>query len=88
MTFQARIPPALCAIHNFIRVHDPDEIHEFENGGIDGSELEDDRGDLAEGPANFEERETAKERQEEIGNMMWRDYQLFLRRRQQASRRQ
>jgi len=26
MAIQARIPPALCAVHNFIRFHDEDEI--------------------------------------------------------------
>ena len=29
MDIQARIPPALAAIHNFIRQHDPDEIQQF-----------------------------------------------------------
>jgi hypothetical protein len=30
MEIQARIPPALAAVHDFIRDHDPDEIFEFE----------------------------------------------------------
>ena len=25
----ARLPPALAALHNFIRIHDPNEIHEY-----------------------------------------------------------
>jgi hypothetical protein len=28
MAIQACIPPALCAVHNFIRIHDPNEIHD------------------------------------------------------------
>ena len=31
MTIQAQIPPALCAIHNFIHVHDADEIYKFDD---------------------------------------------------------
>jgi hypothetical protein len=30
MEIQARIPPALCALHNFIRHHDPSEIITFD----------------------------------------------------------
>ena len=26
MDIRARLPPALAALHNFIRIHDPDEI--------------------------------------------------------------
>jgi hypothetical protein len=29
MDYQARIPAALAAIHNFIHIHDPDEIEGF-----------------------------------------------------------
>ena len=29
MVIQVHIPPALCAVHNFIRIHDDDEIHDF-----------------------------------------------------------
>ena len=81
MTFQARIPPALCAVHNFIRIHDPNEILNFNNDTQDlNSGLENDsRGVLAEGPANLEEREAAKVKREEIGNRMWHDYQRLLR---------
>ena len=30
MAIQAHIPLALCAIHNFIQIHNPDQIHDFE----------------------------------------------------------
>jgi hypothetical protein len=28
---QARLPPALAALHNFIRKHDPDDIADFDD---------------------------------------------------------
>ena len=81
MDIQARIPPALAAIHNFIRQHDPDEIQQF------GDDDEDDwmhgvHGDgvgiLAEGPAGEVERDRANERRDRIAQEMWRDYQEVL----------
>jgi hypothetical protein len=53
MRIQARIPPALGAIHNFIRIHDPGEIDDFtyENNINDRQ-----AGGLALGPANVTER--------------------------------
>ena len=47
MGIQAQVPPALCALHNFIRYHDPSEITDFDdvcNHGV-GAEL----GELATG---------------------------------------
>jgi hypothetical protein len=34
MLTQARIPQALCVIHNFICIHDPTEIEEFANEDV------------------------------------------------------
>ena len=48
MAIQACIPPALCAVHNFIRIHDPDEIHD-EHVDIEP------HGELAPGPAGRQE---------------------------------
>ena len=49
MAVQACIPPALCAIHNFIRIHDPGEIHDFE---IHDEHIDiEPYGELAPGPA-------------------------------------
>jgi hypothetical protein len=36
MRLQARIPPALGAIHNFIHIHDPNEINEIALEDFDG----------------------------------------------------
>jgi hypothetical protein len=53
MAIQACIPPALCAVHNFIRIHDPDEIHDFE---IHDEHVDiEPHGELAPGPAGRQE---------------------------------
>jgi hypothetical protein len=53
MRIQAHIPPALGAIHNFIRIHDPGEINDFTyEDNIDDGQA----GGLALGPANVTER--------------------------------
>ena len=56
MKVQAHIPPALCAIHNFIRIHDPDEISNFDNiqADLEASNW----GELALGPLTFQEQMT------------------------------
>jgi hypothetical protein len=82
MAIQAQIPPALCAIHNFIRVHDTDEIHEF------GQEIDDDtldfnpdvggNGDLAHGPAGAAEKTRAALKRDQIAQAMWDSYQTAL----------
>jgi hypothetical protein len=53
MAIQARIPPALCVVHNFIRIHDPDEIHDFK---IHDEHVDiEPHGELAPGPAGRQE---------------------------------
>jgi hypothetical protein len=56
MDIQVLIPPALCAIHNFIRRYDPDEIHHFNDDDIYafGGYGE---GSLASGPPSPQVRE-------------------------------
>lgn len=79
MSVQARIPPALAAVHNFIRVHDPDEIHDFDdyiardlNPGYSAF------GELAIGPANIAERNAATTKRDHIAEAMWVAYQTQL----------
>ena len=78
MAIQARIPPALCAVHNFIRFHDKDEIHEFvldlhnQNPG-------DFYGELAAGPAVCAEKERAEIRRDNIAQAMWESYKELVR---------
>jgi len=78
MKVQARIPPALCAIHNFIRIHNPDEISDFDNIQAD---LEPSNwGELALGPPTRQERARADSRRDRIAQDMWASYQEILHR--------
>ena len=75
MAVQVRIPPALAAVHNFIRIHDKDEIYKF------GDNLEDqepgDRhcGELAQGPTGCAEKTRAEIKRDGIAQAMWISYQ-------------
>lgn len=75
MHVQARIPAALCAIHNFIRRHNPDlfdlaleQEYDFAEDDAVGY------GALSEGPADPAERRRADARREAIAAAMWADY--------------
>jgi hypothetical protein len=77
MAIQARIPPALCAIHNFIRMHDEDEIFDFEDvveDPIPGAF----HGELARGPAGAAERQRADTKRDQIAQAMWDSYQALV----------
>ncbi|EGN91538.1 hypothetical protein SERLA73DRAFT_67224, partial [Serpula lacrymans var. lacrymans S7.3] len=49
MDIQAKIPPALCVIHNFIRIYDPSDIDDFDTDLLD-SAVGVQAGNLTEGP--------------------------------------
>ena len=72
MSIQARIPPALCAIHNFISIHDPTEEVIFADG-----DNEDDGpvggDDIAPAPAAIEV-DIPSVRRDNIAQAMWQDY--------------
>jgi hypothetical protein len=83
-TIQARIPPALCALHNFIRLHDPDEISEYTDDVLEIQLLrndDDDTGELAVGPPTRQARTRANQRRDRIATEMWDSYQEYLRER-------
>ncbi len=78
LNIQAKIPAALCAIHNFIRINDADEgilpeernLHDqdhniFDNGVFVGENLEEDNNEMAR-------------RRDQIAQSMWEDYQQIL----------
>lgn len=78
MDVQARVPAALCALHNFIHRRNP---------GIYDEELQDQQwarrvegeedvayGELADGPADAAERQRADARRDAIAHAMWEDY--------------
>ena len=76
MDLQARIPAALAAIHNFIRIQDPEEL-------TDIAEAEDSErgfvsGELATGQPRRAEKEQANARRDKIANAMWAQYQAEL----------
>ena len=81
MHVQARIPAALCALHNFIREFDPDDFYDPEFGGINLLGGDDDvgQGILGDGPADVAERRWADTCRDEIARDMWVDYQQELR---------
>ena len=80
MDLQARLPPALAAIHNFIRCNDPEDIGDFseaidlERGFVSG--------DQATGQPSRAERAQANVRQERMAEEMWAQYQAELQMRQ------
>ncbi|KAJ3019577.1 hypothetical protein NUW54_g43 [Trametes sanguinea] len=77
MSVQARILPALCAIHNFIRIHDSEEINDFPTDFYDPSPGER-NGNLGDGAASADERERAAEIQDQIAAEMWQEHQQIL----------
>jgi hypothetical protein len=78
MEVQVRIPPALCAIHNFIRVHDEEEIHDFDEVVSSNQNEDCGYGVLSHGPANRAERDQAAIKRDLIAEAMWVDYQRVL----------
>ncbi|EGN91626.1 hypothetical protein SERLA73DRAFT_18539, partial [Serpula lacrymans var. lacrymans S7.3] len=78
MAVQACIPPALCMLHNFIRVHDPYEIQDY-NTPTEDPIPRLDTGTLATGPPTEATRTQANVRKDEIAKLMWEDYQGELR---------
>jgi DDE superfamily endonuclease len=81
LDIQARIPTALCAIHNFIREHDLDE--ETSLGDVDDSDHNDDDGNNnLTGAANAApEEDEVSARRDAIALEMWQDYQRVCRER-------
>jgi hypothetical protein len=75
MAVQVRIPPALAAVHNFIRKYDPKEIHEFDDVGEDPNPGG--YGVLGEGPAWRNEILHATSTRNHIAEMMWESYQII-----------
>ena len=86
MDTQTLIPPALAALHNFIWQYDPDEIQMYgDDAPLDlpspalhmGPHPET-LGELQMYEVTPAERVQAKERQDQIANSMWQQYQQYL----------
>jgi hypothetical protein len=76
MDIQARVPAALCAIHNFIRRQDPDLFCVEEDYDLAENDDDDHGGAsaLGTGPADTAERRGADARRDAIAAAMWADY--------------
>jgi hypothetical protein len=75
MKWQARLPAALAAIHNFIRDQDPLDIEDDEDP-IDpdpGART----GELAQGLPRAAERERTNSRRDNIAQQMWVQYRAY-----------
>lgn len=85
MEIQARIPPALCALHNFIRQHDPSDIEDYsdmtEFSHIQVRVDDPGVGDLSMHPLTAAERDMADARRDQIAQTMWSSYQDVVRNR-------
>jgi hypothetical protein len=80
MDIQVLIPPALAALHNFIRKYDPDDISAYDED-LPDFEMDrnpEDAGELGRGPATSNERERANRRRDQIASDMWDQYQRYL----------
>jgi hypothetical protein len=70
---QAQIISALAVLHNFICIHDPEDLIE-DNDNDDHVTTEDSHGGL-QNSVRPEERARAVARREEIARAMWADYE-------------
>ncbi len=73
MAIQAHIPSALWIVHNFICIHDADEIHDF-LPNIQDQNPGEFYGKLAIGPAICAEKEKAKIKWDNIAQAIWKSY--------------
>jgi hypothetical protein len=73
MKLQVRFPPALGAVHNFICIHDPEEINNFADISDEGTHER--YGTLALGPAGHAARLQVAQKHNEIAERIWVQYQ-------------
>jgi hypothetical protein len=75
LQIQARIPAALCAIHNFISIHDPaeDTVDDIDDHNYDNPRLDHDHEASAADAAAADDDEPSLNR-DRIAQAMWDDY--------------
>ncbi|KAI5822056.1 hypothetical protein K523DRAFT_257567 [Schizophyllum commune Tattone D] len=85
LTVQAMIPPVLSALHNYIRIHDPEDTDELDLDRItpyDPShppDVEEFEGNEYNSTAVArEESQRANERRDRIAAELWEQYQEYL----------
>ena len=74
ISVQVRIPPALCLVHNVIRIHDPNDIPPLPD--LQSSDTERDIGVLANSIPTEEARTRSHTMRDAIATAMWYDYNL------------
>jgi hypothetical protein len=79
MSIQARVPPGLAALRNFIMTHNPADIKEYLTDPNLVDPQPGTQGILAEGYVERAERECATEARDDIAQAMWDQYQQYLR---------
>jgi hypothetical protein len=85
MDVQARIPVALVALHNFIHLHDPNDINSYNDQVVDLQVEAHDTSELGTGQVTPHERERANLRRDRIAQAMWAQYQSTLQERAAGS---
>jgi hypothetical protein len=75
---QAKFPPALAAIHNFIRVHDPHDVSKEAEKEAAMRPWHHQLGDLGGGSISWRESQRASKRRDDIANAMWRQYVAYI----------
>ncbi|OJA15210.1 hypothetical protein AZE42_12807 [Rhizopogon vesiculosus] len=74
MDIQARIPAALCALHNFIQKYHPDTFNLESDGNLLEINHDVALGELGDGPPDAAEQRKADQQREIIARDMWADY--------------
>ncbi|EGO05040.1 hypothetical protein SERLA73DRAFT_68687 [Serpula lacrymans var. lacrymans S7.3] len=75
MSLQAKVPPAVCMLHNFIKAHDPSDI---DTPNLLNPTPEVDNGELSHTPPMEASSTAANNCRDWITCTMWIDYQQEL----------
>lgn len=82
MAMQARIPPAMAALHNFILQFDSEEREDILDTDLEdpnpGTRAQEQFGNLADGPTPPIEKARSEARRDVIAQAMWDSYQQEL----------
>lgn len=92
MDLQARVPAALCALHNFILFHDPTDLDEWKKnldkpdtehedpspGRHIDPEDEPDLGEISDGFVTNDEKLRAEAKRDRIAQEMWVQYMAYI----------
>lgn len=77
---QGRIASAICVVHNFIRIHDPEDLPDPDDE--DNNSITPFNASFSgNGTISSQERSAAVKRRDDIANAMWVQYQQNLTRR-------